>query len=178
MIKAKNKECIICLKDDQPWFSKKRCRRCATILDSKPLNREPIKKKLYRVPTSTLKNKEKRKEDRVGYKEFFEKHIHIILDEHKSCENCGGNLQGLTGEVCHILSKAKSPEVATNDDNVLYLCFYGNGCHSEFDNTLAKRRGMNIFPKAAERFKILESLLINITSETEQFREYLTEGSL
>ena len=177
MIKQKKKICISC-DTEQFIFSKGRCKLCANIEDSKPLKRESIKKKIYRIPTSTAKNKEKRKEHRVGYKEFFEKHINIILDEHRSCENCGGNLQGLTGEVCHILSKSKSPEVATNDDNILYLCFYGKGCHSEFDNTLAKRREMSIFPKAAERFKILEPILTNMTSETEQFKEYLTEGSL
>lgn len=173
----KKKVCKSCKKEEF-IFSKNRCKRCATMEDSKPLQRSSIKKKAYKMPQQTQKNKDKRKESRAGYGDFFVRHINIILNEHKSCENCGSRLQGIAGEVCHILSKSKSPEVSTNDDNVLYMCLYGSGCHSEFDNTLEKRGKMRVFKKALEKFKILEPILINITSETEQFSKYLTDRNL
>ena len=166
-MQQKKKICKICGKETY-IFSRGRCKGCASIQDTKPLVRTSIVQKKYTIPKQTQKNKEKRLTERMGYKEFFEKHINNILNNQICCQECGDKLQGLTGEVCHILSKSKSPEVALNDNNILYLCFYGNSCHNKFDNNLESRSKMKIFTLAIKKFKILEPLIINFTSEVTQ----------
>jgi len=161
-----NKECIICHRTDQPWFSKKRCKSCASKTYAKPVTKS-------RIIKQTDKNKEQRKEDRADFPEFFARHC-AIIKEGKVCENCGSkNLQGISAEVAHILSKNKKshPEVATNDNNIVYLCFWG-GCHTKFDSSLSVRREMPVFKIAAERLKTIRHLIINKTKESQQFEEY------
>lgn len=167
MIKSK-KICITC-QTLQYIFSKKRCQRCASIQDAKP------KKASKPIAKFTQKGKEKRAVDREGFGEFFIKHINIIKDEHRKCENCKQSLRGNASEVAHILSKSKHLEVSTNDDNVIYLCgmFTDSGCHAEFDNTLAKRREMSVFILAAERYELIKHLVVEQSSESRQFEEYL-----
>lgn len=165
-----NKKCIICGREDQPWFSNKRCKKCASIDYHKKASEKP--KKIYSIPKTTDKNKARRKEQRAGYGDFFEKHVSKIINEGLHCQECGAKLQGLTGEVAHILGKAKSPEVATNDDNVLYLCFW-NGCHANFDSSLEKRQDMRVFPIALKNYNTLKSKLKTFTEETEHFESFL-----
>ena len=164
------KICKTCNKEEY-LFSHGNCKRCATALYNKKAQEKPKTK--YTIVKQTDKNKVKRSEKRVGYGDFFAKHINIILSEHRSCQECGARLQGLTGEVAHILSKSKSPEVAKNDLNVLYLCFYGNSCHNQFDNSLSMRATMDVFPLAVERYKLFKNELINYNKEAEQLESQL-----
>jgi len=167
------KVCKTCNKEEY-LFSHGNCKRCANIVYQKKVQEKP--KKAYTIPKQTLKNKLKRAEDRQGYGDFFAKHVSIIQSQGKVCQECGARLQGLTGEVAHILSKSKSPEVATEDANVLYLCFYGNSCHNQFDNSLSMRATMDVFPLAVERYKLFKDKLINFNNEAEQLEsELLTQ---
>jgi hypothetical protein len=103
---------------------------------------------------------EKRKEDRKGFTEFFQKHIQIIKDNNLCCEECGDRLKGDVSEIAHILPKSTFKSISTNDKNVFYLCgmFSDSQCHSNYDNfSLEKVREMNIFPHVVEVFKELES---------------------
>lgn len=105
------------------------------------------------------KGLEKRKEERKGFSEFFEKHVQIIKENRLCCEECGTRLKGDVSEIAHILPKSTFKSIATNDDNVLYLCgmWSDSQCHSKYDNLpTAKVREMKIFPKVVEKFKILE----------------------
>ena len=166
-IEPKKKTCVIC-GESKILFSKGRCLQCTP---KKPLQRTAIKQKAYRITKQTEKNREKRLAQREGYGDFFKKHVDYVLNNDVHCQECGNKLQGLSGEVCHILSKSKSPEVAKNDNNILYLCFYGNSCHSKFDNSLEVRSKMKVFKIAIEKFKKLKNLIINFTKEVEQLTE-------
>lgn len=169
-MERKKKICNVCGKE-RVIFSKGRCQVCANAAYAKKASEKP--KKTYTIPKSTPQNKLKRQQQREGYGEFFSKHIKIIQEHRKTCQECGAPLQGLTGEVCHILSKSKSPEVAKEDDNILYLCFYGNSCHAQFDNSLSMRESMNVFSLAVEKYKLFKEKVITWTKEVEQLESKL-----
>lgn len=171
----KKKICKTCGKEEY-IFSKGNCKVCASKVYANKASEKP--KKLYRIPKTTEKNKAKRKDERAGYGDFFAKHISIIINERRVCQECGARLQGLTGEVAHILSKSKSPEVATLDENVLYLCFYGESCHADFDSNLYNRQAMNVFPLAAERYNSFKHLVTSTSSEINLFENHDKKGTL
>lgn len=108
------------------------------------------------------KGLEKRKQDRVGYAEFFQKHMQIIKEKKLTCAECGGRLNGGVDEIAHVLPKSYFKSIATNDKNVMYLCgrFSNNQCHTNFDNqALEKVKKMNIYPKVMRIFAELESII-------------------
>jgi hypothetical protein len=142
MIKRKKKTCSSC-GEEKYLFSKGRCEYCAKKQDSKPL-------------------KTSKKVDR-GYGDFFVKHISIILNEKRCCDECGAKLIGHVSEVAHILAKSRHKEVAVEDNNVIYLCgmFSDNQCHKKFDSSLSARFIMNCFPLAKNKIeKIKEKVKI------------------
>ena len=116
-----------------------------------------------RVSEKTQRTQKARKEQRSDYPEFYQRHI--LQAEGSRCLECNKRLYGNSSNfIPHVLSKSLSPEVATNDDNILcYLC--GN-CHTKFDSSLEKRSQMNCFPKSVEQYKLLKPYLTNITAET------------
>lgn len=100
---------------------------------------------------------EKRKEERQGFPEFFQKHIEIAKT--KYCEECGDKLRGNVSEIAHCLPKGYFKSVSINDKNVLYLCglYSKNNCHFNYDNfPVEKIKDMNIYPKVQKIFKELE----------------------
>lgn len=108
------------------------------------------------------KGLEKRKRERAGYAEFFQKHIKVIKDTKACCEECGAKLRGHVSEIAHILPKSTYKSIATNDKNVLYLCgmYSNNQCHTNFDTfTNEKFQEMLVFPKVLEVFEELENLV-------------------
>ena len=109
----------------------------------------------------TRRTEKARVEQRKDYPEFFKKHIEIASK--KRSEESNVKLKGNVYEVCHILSKSLSPEVATNDLNILYLSAEE---HSKFDSSLSKRKEMKCFDLSVERYKLLKPLLLKNTSET------------
>jgi hypothetical protein len=55
------------------------------------------------------------------------------------CLFCGGKSQKKDDEtfhfsLAHLLPKAIFKSVATHPDNIIELCFYGESCHTNFDN--------------------------------------------
>lgn len=167
-MEQKKKICKCCGKEKY-IFSKGRCQLCANAAYRAKEAEKP--RKNYSIPRITSKQKAKRATERDGYGEFFKKHINIILSQNKTCQECGAKLQGLSAEVCHILSKSKSPEVATEDDNILYLCFYGNSCHAKFDSNLSNRESMGVFALALERYSLLKNKVTTWTSEVAQLED-------
>lgn len=109
----------------------------------------------------------KTKTKRVGYSDFFSKHIIKIKLEHLCCEECGSKLKGDVSEVAHILSKRNFPENATSDWNVLYLCgmFSENRCHDKFDRDNNSRKSMTVFKKACEVVKQHKEEVKHINNE-------------
>ena len=135
---------------DSEFYGKKACQYHASLYNKKP----PISSK-------TIKTNNNRKLQRKDYPEFFKKHIEIASKKRSDESNV--KLKGNIYEVCHILSKSLSPEVATNDLNILYL---SADEHSKFDSSMSKRKEMKCFDLSVERYKLLKPLLLKNTSET------------
>jgi len=177
MIKSKNKKCIECGREDQPHFSKGKCKGCASKTYA-GLKKTPLKKTAKTITKQTVKTKEKRKANREGFGDFFIKHIQTIQEGNLSCQECGKRITSPNASnVAHILGKSKHLEVATNDLNVLYLCgmFSDNQCHSKFDSSMSNRESMNVFSLAFERYKLIKHLVIKGSSETRLFDKYLED---
>ena len=135
---------------DSEFFGKKVC----------PYHASQFNKK-SEISDKTKRTKRIRAEIRKDYPEFFKKHIEIASKKRSDESNV--KLKGNIYEVCHILSKSLSPEVATNDLNILYL---SADEHSKFDSSLSKRKEMKCFDLSVERYKLLKPLLLKNTSET------------
>ena len=124
MIKAKNKECIICGRTDQPWFSKKRCKSCTiSSTPSKLVQRKPIKKQTQK----NIAYRNTRSEIRDSY---FDYHL-------KEC--IGSEFSGkpiyfpTRANICHLFDKARHPSVQGNIANYIYLTLDE---HTRFDQLL------------------------------------------
>ena len=135
---------------DSEFFGKRVC----------PYHASQFNKK-SEISDKTKRTRSIRAEIRKDYPEFFKKHIEIASKKRSDESNV--KLKGNIYEVCHILSKSLSPEVATNDLNILYL---SADEHSKFDSSLSKRKEMKCFDLSVERYKLLKPLLLKNTSET------------
>lgn len=111
----------------------------------------------------TKKGWEKRKENRKGYKEFFEKCVTKIKEEKLTCAECGAKLQGNVSEVAHVLPKSYFKSVATNDLNWLPMCGQWSletQCHYKFDNVKKESfKKMKVYSKVKEIFYVLENII-------------------
>lgn len=72
------------------------------------------------------------------------------------CDNCGGKTQKHDDNtfyysIAHLLPKSHFKSIATNDENWLELCYYGNSCHSNFDNHMIDITELNCFDKVIEK---------------------------
>ena len=135
---------------DSEFFGKRVC----------PYHASQFNKK-SEISDKTKRTRSIRAEIRKDYPDFFKKHIWITSKKRSDESNV--KLKGNIYEVCHILSKSLSPEVATNDLNILYLSAEE---HSKFDSSLSKRKEMKCFDLSVERYKLLKPLLLKNTSET------------
>lgn len=166
-MKSKKLKCEICgvetnvrtkIKNpDSEFYGKKVCPFHAMVHSEKPKTKKVVKSiKVKRVKSNKI--------DGLG--DFFQHHMSCILNNRKCCEECGKRLSGTVSEVAHILTKSRHPEVAKNDDNVMYLCF---DCHSKFDSSVAQRRSMKCYPLAVERFNRIKEL---VNKKTNEFLSY------
>lgn len=123
--------------------------------------------KKYQLKPFTNKGKKARSEIRSGYSDFFKKHIDYIIENHCTCAECGDRLKGNVSEVAHILSKRHNPEIATEDDNVIYLCglFSENRCHDHFDRSITHRADMDCYLETKRKVQSLKDKIINKTNE-------------
>lgn len=138
MIKAKNKVCIECGRDDQPWFSKKRCRGCTLIQNAKS-SMAVVRKA---IPKQTEKNKLYRKSQSEIRDVFFEYHIANCV----SSEHSGFTIVIPTrANCCHLFDKARHPSVQGNLINCVYLTLDE---HTRFDQLLYSHQ----FNKLSEEF--------------------------
>ena len=113
------------------------------------------------ISDKTKRTRSIRAEIRKDYPDFFKKHIKIA--SRKRCAETNVKLTGNIYEVCHILSKSLSPEVATDDFNIIYL---SAEAHNRFDSSLSNRKEMKCFQLSVERYKELKPYLKKITHET------------
>jgi 5-methylcytosine-specific restriction endonuclease McrA len=112
------------------------------------------------VSDKTRRTQQARAEQRKDYPEFYQRHIEIAVK--KKCENCNTKLTGSSTEICHILGKAENPEIATEDQNILYLCWE---CHNKFDKSGTSRQGMSVYSTAQDRLKLIESKIIKKSAQ-------------
>ena len=73
------------------------------------------------------------------------------------CENCGGKTckdsdKEYKRSIAHLFQKAYLPSVATHPDNWIELCFYGNSCHTNFDNKMIDLIDLNCFDTVIQKF--------------------------
>lgn len=72
------------------------------------------------------------------------------------CMNCGGKTQkyadNYKNSVAHLLPKAYFKSVATHPLNWIELCFYGDSCHTNFDNKMLDITELNCFDEVIKRF--------------------------
>lgn len=168
MIKAKNKVCIECGRDDQPWFSKKRCRGCTLIQNSKSamaVVRKPIKKQ-------TAKNKEHRKSQSEIRDVYFDYHIRNC----RSSEHSGTVIFFPTrANCCHLFDKARHPSVQANLINCVYLTLDE---HTRFDQLLYSHQFDKLeeeFPNAWASAKGRMGLLLSDVKEETKFKHKFEE---
>ena len=135
---------------DSEFFGKKVC----------PYHASQFNKK-SEISDKTKRTKRIRAEIRKDYPDFFKKHIKIASK--KRCAETNVKLTGNVYEVCHILSKSLSTEVATDDFNIIYL---SAEAHNRFDSSLSNRKEMKCFQLSVERYKELKPYLKKITHET------------
>ena len=154
-------------------FSKNRCKQCATI-DSTKLRHMKESEIEYNgkrfgtylsndpfLPKINSKTKGKIKIEgaiitgsdfKVLDKWFKEKEKDLT----GVCQHCGGKTQkgqkNYKCSVAHILPKAYFKSVATHPDNFLELCFYGNSCHTNFDNNMIDIMELNCFDDVIKKF--------------------------
>jgi len=165
---VKNKKCTSCGREDQPWFSRKRCKSCAAIEDSKPLKRG------FTIKKQTEKNKVYRKSQSAVRDPFFDYHV-------KNCrysEHSGNIIYSPDrSNCCHLFSKSKHPSVQSNLANFIYLTMQE---HTDFDKLLFENdfEGLeNKMPKAWNiakgRMKLLLPFVLEETKFKNKFEEYL-----
>jgi|688.fasta_scaffold573585_3 hypothetical protein len=83
-----------------------------------------------------------------------------FVDRHKEmkgvCSNCGKKTQKDTlnykCSIAHILPKAYFKSISTHPSNWVELCFYGNSCHTNFDNNMLDITELNCFDEVIEKF--------------------------
>ena len=135
---------------DSEFFGKKVC----------PYHASQFNKK-SEISDKTKRTRSIRAEIRKDYPDFFKKHIKIASK--KRCAETNVKLTGNVYEVCHILSKSLSPEVAADDFNIIYL---SAEAHNRFDSSLSNRKEMKCFQLSVERYKELKPFLKKVTHET------------
>jgi hypothetical protein len=121
-------------------FSKGRCKTHATIEDT--ANR------IIKYRNETIQ----------GNKEILWDWFKERRKEMKGkCSHCGNPSSKKDDEkfhfsIAHILPKSLFPSIATHPDNWIELCFWGNSCHTNFDNSAIDLIDMNCFDEIIEKF--------------------------
>lgn len=170
MIKPKNKKCVVCGRDDQPWFSKKRCKSCSQKsygkISSKPTTIKPI----------TAKTQKKKKAQSELRNVYFEYHIDRCHHSEESGKPIG---EATRANIAHLFDKGRHKSVQANLDNFIYLTLDE---HNRFDELLFKHFFTSIekeFPRsweiACRRYKKVLPLVKERTNFYFAIKQYLDE---
>lgn len=121
-------------------FSKGRCKMHATIEDTAT--------RIIKYRNETIqKNKE----------ELWDWFKERRKEMKGKCSHCGNPSSKKDDDkfhfsIAHILPKSLFPSIATHPDNWIELCFWGNSCHTNFDNSTIDLIDMNCFDEIIEKF--------------------------
>jgi hypothetical protein len=150
MIPVKNKKCISCGREDQPWFSKKRCKQCAS--------------KDYKIPKISPKKRIEKKEQSDIRDVYFTYHISKCR---KSEESGVPIYEPNRTNICHILPKRTYKSVQGHFDNYIYLTLDE---HTRFDKLLDEMEFDKLkkeFPSAIIILYLRFKKLIPFVTETD-----------
>jgi hypothetical protein len=161
LLKLKNKKCIECGREDQPHFSKKRCKSCAS-------------KSYGKIKPVTNKSKAKRKEQSSIRDVYFEALIPLC----KKSDESGVPIYNATrANICHIFPKRTYKSVQANLDNHIFLTIDE---HTRFDYLLdtlnfeqLEKEFKNSWQKVLFRVKKLLPLTHENGKLKIKFEEYL-----
>ena len=82
------------------------------------------------------------------------------------CKNCGGKTQkdskNFKNSIAHILPKSIFKSVKTHPYNFIELCFYGNSCHTNFDNKIIDIDKLNCYDEVLKKIEIMYPILTNL----------------
>lgn len=145
MIKAKNKKCVECGREDLPHFSKGRCKYCASK-SYKGFNPPKIK-------------------DKTELNDFYEEAINIAKKHPYSFET-GEYIGDITrANIAHLFPKRKYKSLATNHDNVVLLTLEQ---HTIFDDYLDKMQLDKVQKFFPNTYKKLISVFEKYQNEIEE----------
>jgi hypothetical protein len=121
---------------------------------------QPTKKAPYVIPKVSEKKSKQMAEERKAKANGTDALSNWFNERHKkmsgTCKHCGGKTQkeadNFKCSIAHILPKAYFPSVAAHPDNWIELCFYGNSCHTNFDNNILDITELNCFDEVIEKF--------------------------
>jgi len=110
----------------------------------------------------------KENKNKAQVKKSHDKHGSSVLEEwfesrHDEmtgiCSHCGGKTEKDKStykcSVAHILPKVHFPSIATHPLNFVELCFYGNSCHTNFDNYYIEIDQLKCFEEIVAKFTIM-----------------------
>jgi len=114
----------------------------------------PRIKKNYVIPKKSAKRIAQEEEERLyDLSDWFK-------DRRKEmtgiCAHCGGKSMKDDNDkyhysIAHILPKCYFPSVSIHKDNWIELCFYGNSCHTNFDNYRIDIIDLNCFDSVIKK---------------------------
>ncbi len=117
MIKRVNKKCTECGREDQPWFSKKRCKRCAS--------------KSYNRPKKITEKAAKKKKIQSSIRDIY---FETLIPLCKRSEESGTPIYDANRvNICHLFPKRTYKSVQANLDNHIFLTADE---HTRFDQLL------------------------------------------
>lgn len=128
--------------------------------------------RVKKTSDKTRRTQTERKEQRKDYSQFYSELAEKIKGWR--CVNCRNILKGDSINLAHILAKSTSPEVATHDLNIMFLC---EDCHTTFDSNLQNRSKMPCFENSVKRYNIIKPLLTNVTGETMFYDKYIEDDN-
>ena len=163
MIKKVNRKCVECGREDQPWFSRKRCRSCS-------------QKSYTQTKRQNIKKVYVKKERDIALDSYFLYHI----GKCKRSEESGVYISATKANCCHLFDKSRHPSLASNLQNSLYLTVDE---HAQFDNLLyshqferLEKEFVNSWPIACKRMRELLPLCREESKFKYKIKEYL-DGS-
>lgn len=169
MIKRVNKKCTECGREDQPWFSKKRCKSCA----SKSYNRP---KKI------TEKAAKRKKGEKECLKNYFSTHLNNLKRRPFSEESGIFIPNPSIVNICHIIDKGRHKSVKCHLDNYIYLTWEE---HSKMDRLLFEHKFdifekefVKVFPIYVERYLKIRDCVEETTKFLLMFDSYIENNFL
>lgn len=161
-MRPKNKKCVECGREDQPWFSRKRCRTCSQKSYAQP-KRQSIKRTYVK------------KERDTELDDYFLYHI----DRCKRSEESGVTISATKANCCHLFDKSRHPSLKGDFRNFVYLTIQE---HAQFDNLLyshqferLEKEFVNVWPIACKRMEKLIPLCLEETKFKYKIKKYLDE---